>query len=77
MAIKLPERNSFTFAELMERWQCTENNVRHLIIEKTLVPSYLFQGLARLVCWEGDKKTGLRYVVDCLDEEGDPQVEPF
>ena len=58
MAIKLPERNSFTFAELMERWQCTENDVRHLIIEKTLVPSYFFQGLARLVCWEGDKKLG-------------------
>ena len=39
MAIKLPEKTWFTFHELMERWQCTENDIRRLVIEQSLIPS--------------------------------------
>jgi hypothetical protein len=39
MAIKLPEKTWFTFHELMERWQCTENDIRRLVIEESLIPS--------------------------------------
>jgi hypothetical protein len=42
MAIKLPSRNYFTFPELMARWQCTENDLRALIIDEALKPSYFF-----------------------------------
>jgi hypothetical protein len=44
MAIKLPERNYFTFPELMSRWQCEERDFFHLFIENKLVPSYFFSG---------------------------------
>lgn len=40
MAIKLPERSYFTFSEVMTRWQCTENDIRHLVINEKLRPSY-------------------------------------
>ena len=42
--IKLPEKNWFTFSELIQRWQCTELDVIHLLIEGKLVPSYHFSG---------------------------------
>lgn len=44
MMIKLPEKNWFTFSELIQRWQCTELDVVHLIIEGKLVPGYHFSG---------------------------------
>jgi hypothetical protein len=40
MAIKLPERNYFKFSELMTRWQCNADDIRYLIINRTLRPSY-------------------------------------
>jgi hypothetical protein len=43
MAIKLPERNYFTFPEIMGRWQCTENDIRHIVISEKLRPSYFIR----------------------------------
>lgn len=40
MAIKLPKRNFVTFPEVCERWQCSENDIRELIIEEQLKPSF-------------------------------------
>lgn len=39
MAIKLPEKTWFTFQDLIERWQCTENDIRRLVVEESLIPS--------------------------------------
>ncbi len=44
MAIKLPERTYFTFPELMARWQCSENDVRELMVRGDLVPSIFHSG---------------------------------
>lgn len=46
MAIKLPERTYFTFSELMARWQCSENDVRELMVRGDLVPSIYHNGRA-------------------------------
>lgn len=42
MAIKLPNRNYFTFPELMKRWECEEADFFHLLLSEKLVPSYFF-----------------------------------
>jgi len=42
--IKLPEKNWLRFSELIQRWQCTELDIIHLLIEGQLVPSYHFSG---------------------------------
>jgi hypothetical protein len=39
MAIKFPEKTWFTFQDLIERWQCTENDIRRLVVDKSLIPS--------------------------------------
>jgi len=53
MAIKLPEKAYFTFHELMNRWQCTENDLSRLVISGQLKPSILFgKGTLHSVRWE-------------------------
>ena len=42
MAIKLPNRNYFTFPELMKRWDCEEADLFHLLLSEKLIPSYFF-----------------------------------
>jgi hypothetical protein len=42
MAIKLPDRNYFTFPELRKRWECEEEDFFHLLVDQKLVPSYFF-----------------------------------
>ena len=52
MAIKLPEKTWFTFHEIMERWQCTENDIRRLVIEQSLVPSIRTSEKLTMPDWE-------------------------
>ena len=49
MVIKLPEREYFTFYELIERWKCEENDIRRLIINRQLIPSYVINDVAKVV----------------------------
>jgi hypothetical protein len=39
MAIKFPPRHYFTFAELLQRWECEPNDVRAVITTGALVPA--------------------------------------
>lgn len=48
MAIKLPERNYFRFSELMSRWQCNEDDIRYLIVNRKLRPSYFIDHTFKL-----------------------------
>jgi len=43
--VTLPEANFFTFQELMFRWQCTENDLKRLVISEQLIPSVRFGSL--------------------------------
>jgi hypothetical protein len=52
MAIKLPERNYFTFSELMTRWDCTENDLRFAIISGAIKPSIKLNGEHYCVLWK-------------------------
>jgi hypothetical protein len=60
MAIKLPERNYFTFSELQARWECEENDLRRLIISGALVPSYVYNQVTSVVVFmpSGSGKEG-------------------
>lgn len=58
MAIKMPGREYYTFPELIERWGCDENDIRRLIINRRLIPSYVINEVANLVILEED--LGLR-----------------
>lgn len=77
MAIKLPEKNYFTVPELMRRWECNEGDIRHLVANGDLKPSYVINDVASVVTFvEAKDDAGLywetcspkRYVED--DEEG-------
>lgn len=63
MAIKLPDRNYFTFPELMKRWDCEEADIFHLLLSEKLIPSYFFSD---------DLK-----VFDLQDEQRHQQEDPF
>lgn len=49
MAIKLPVRNYLTFSELQSRWTCTENDLRHEIISRRLIPSFIWNDSVNVV----------------------------
>ena len=49
MAIKLPPRRYLTLPELAIRWECTENEVRELIVSSQLKPSYIINHVAHKV----------------------------
>lgn len=58
--VTLPEANFFTFQELMFRWQCTENDLKRLVISEQLIPSVRFGSLLSVSSWDfgtfGDPK---------------------
>lgn len=39
MAIIIPKRGYLTFAELRQRWQCTDNDLRYLVVTGEIKPS--------------------------------------
>ena len=49
MAIKLPPRNDLTLPELAKRWECTENDLRNLIVSGELRPSFIINKVAHKV----------------------------
>lgn len=49
MTIKLPARSYLTLQELAVRWECTENDLRDLIISGQLKPSYIINHVAQKV----------------------------
>ncbi|TAM39968.1 MAG: hypothetical protein EPN61_11795 [Burkholderiaceae bacterium] len=66
MAIKLPQRNYFTFPELMKRWDCEERDLFHLLLDEKLIPSYFLNDCFK--CFdlaEYEQRTGF----DPFDEE--------
>lgn len=52
MAIKIPARNYLTFSELMERWRCTESDLRYAVISGGIKPSVRLVGVHETVEWE-------------------------
>ncbi len=49
MAIKLPPRDSLTLPELAKRWECSENDLRDLIVRGKLRPSFIINKVAHKV----------------------------
>lgn len=49
MAIKLPPRDSLTLPELAKRWECSENDLRDLIVSGELRPSFIINKVAHKV----------------------------
>lgn len=54
MAIKLPVRNYFTFQELIARWQCSENELKHAVIIGNIKPSIRLNGEFNTITWQID-----------------------
>ena len=52
MAIKLPEKIWLSFAELTVRWQCTDNDIRRLVIDQTLIPAFRTAHKLTMPDWE-------------------------
>lgn len=52
MAFKMPERKYFTFPELIQRWKCDENDLRRMILDRELIPSYVINESALVVNFE-------------------------
>ena len=71
MTIKLPEKAWFTFQELMERWQCTENDIRRLVIEQSLIPS--FRTSEKLTTPDWDFEPSEESVPSCALGENSPE----
>lgn len=52
MAIIIPARNYLTFHELMNRWQCTENDLRYAVICGAIKPCVRLVGTHQTIEWE-------------------------
>ena len=61
MAVTLPQREFLTFLELQERWECTENDIRRMILSSRLVPSYLWNDPVNVVTFIEATQDGRRY----------------
>lgn len=57
MAIKIPPRKYLAFSELLLRWQCTENDLRYLIVNGELKPAIKATEPLKQVDWEYDSLT--------------------
>lgn len=49
MAFKLPAKTYLSLHDLVTRWECTENDVRDLIVRGELRPSYIINHVAKKV----------------------------
>lgn len=52
MSIIIPKRGYLTFAELRQRWQCTENDLRYLVVNGELKPSTKATEALAIADWE-------------------------
>lgn len=76
MAIKLPTRNYFTFPELMRRWECEENDIRHLILNGDLKPSYVINHVANVVRFlESEDENGQYWLPDQVENDVEHESE--
>lgn len=79
MDIKFPERKYITPKELLERWACTEPQLRELIITKQLIPSFVMEGVAAKARFEFSEEEGywLPRVITYFDEDEDRERARF
>jgi len=76
MAIKIPRREFLTFDELLERWQCSANDVRHLIINAELKPSIKALQPWTIVEWDYDQKSDqVLPISDAIDASTGDTIE--
>ena len=61
MAVKLPQRKFLTFPELQDRWACTENDLRRMVLSALLIPSYLWNDPVNVVTFIEATQDGLAY----------------
>lgn len=61
MTIKLPSRSYLTLQELAVRWECTENDLRDLIISGNLKPCYFINHVAQKVRFRREVDDGEAY----------------
>ena len=65
MAIKLPEKPFHTIPELRKKWECTDDDIRHLIVTGAIKPSYFIRDLAgHMVSFKDDDFLGDGIEVD-------------
>ncbi len=77
MAIRLPDRDYYTFPELIERWGCENNDIRRLIINRRLIPSYVISGeVANVVILHEELEDGRRIWVprEVENDVGDAEL---
>lgn len=58
------ERAYLSFSELMERWDCSENDLRYLLIEGLIKPSHLVDGDIRISDTKSERLRGFYYLLD-------------
>lgn len=58
MAFKMPELGHLTYSDLLDRWKCTDNQLRNAIISGDLVPAIFVDGHCALVDWQYDSFEG-------------------
>ena len=66
MKFKMPQPGFLTFHELRERWQCTDNQLRHAIVSSEIKPAILFDGHLAIPDWiedEFDELSGELYQI--------------
>jgi hypothetical protein len=77
MAIKLPRRTDYSIPELMERWNCEENDIRRLLITEQLRPSYVVNHVASVVRFSRQPMPDLGeyWQSEVLPNDGDDHLE--
>ena len=71
------KQDRFTIPELIERWQCTENDIRRAIIDGQLVPSFRLVNSAPKVKFQKETTEGETYWVPKIahfDEDKKPKL---
>lgn len=58
MAFKMPRLGYLTYAELKERWSCTDNQLRTAIICGDIVPAVFVDGVLMIPEWRNDNFRG-------------------
>lgn len=82
MAIKLPPRTYLTLPELSTRWDCTENDLRDLIVRGDLKPSYIINHVAQKVRFRLDNDdSGPYWLYETIgtveDDDGKPHPKLY
>ncbi|APW37129.1 hypothetical protein RD110_07915 [Rhodoferax koreense] len=58
MTIKIPPRKYLTFKELVDRWQCTDSDLRYLVVNGEMKPSFKATEPLNVPDWEFDSFSG-------------------